>query len=426
MKRKEVYLLLGSMILTSICGASLVSAVEPNHSTVVNHIGYKEGQEEYNVVVPAELNAGGNAGTVTLTGTWKSTHTVNVTAPEEIIMTNNIDGEEQSVVVNFDDIHQTGNNNSGIEVSKDISVNELTGAIFGEWTGLIVYNVNVTDVDGAEQHVHEWNTEYTIDREATCDENGSKSIHCKGCNETKDSQTIESSGHNYTNDVCDNCGAEVEYVSFTLTADNYREAGMTSLSGNVVIPETFTKDGVKYKVETIGSRTFKNCTGMTSVLIPDTVKTIEMEAFSGCTGLTRVELPNSVETLSIDVFEMCTNLESIVIPDSVTSIGQYTFNHCEKLKSVTLPKNLTRIPFGLFQYCTSLTSFTIPANVTVIAEDAFQQCPALTKITFEDTSTWYLGHSDGDTATKISVTNSSTNATNLVTTYHDYYWSKAD
>lgn len=425
MKRKELCLLLGSMILTSMYGASLVSATE-QHSTNVKHIGSKEGQEEYSVTVPAELNAGGESGVVKIEGNWKSTNTVNVTAPEEIIMTNSIDGEEQSVVINFDDIHQVGDNNSSIEVSKEISVNELTGAIFGEWTGTIVYSVTVTDSTGSEQHVHEWDTEYIVDQEATCDVDGSESIHCKGCSETKDSQVIAASGHSYVNDICDDCGAEVEYVSFTLTADNYTETGMTSLSGNVVIPGTFTKDGVKYKVESIGPLTFKNCTEMTSVLIPDTIKYIKWEAFKGCTGLTRVELPDSVETLSIDVFVNCTNLESIVIPDSVTSIGQYTFAGCEKLNNVTLPKNLTKISFGLFQNCTSLTSFTIPANVTVIAEDAFQECTALTKITFEDTSTWYLGHSDGDTGTEISVTNSSTNATNLVTTYHDYYWSKAD
>lgn len=46
-------------------------------------------------------------------------------------------------------------------------------------------------------HTHEWNTDYTIDKEPTCTENGVKSIHCKTCNETKNSMSIPATGHLY-------------------------------------------------------------------------------------------------------------------------------------------------------------------------------------------------------------------------------------
>lgn len=41
---------------------------------------------------------------------------------------------------------------------------------------------------------HEWETEYTVDKEATATEDGSKSIHCKNCDAKKDVQVIPATG----------------------------------------------------------------------------------------------------------------------------------------------------------------------------------------------------------------------------------------
>lgn len=42
---------------------------------------------------------------------------------------------------------------------------------------------------------HVWNTDYTVDKQPTCTETGSKSIHCRNCREVKDVKAIEASGH---------------------------------------------------------------------------------------------------------------------------------------------------------------------------------------------------------------------------------------
>ena len=44
--------------------------------------------------------------------------------------------------------------------------------------------------------VHSWESDYTIDKEATCTEDGSQSIHCSRCDAVKDSQVIPK-GHKY-------------------------------------------------------------------------------------------------------------------------------------------------------------------------------------------------------------------------------------
>ncbi len=39
--------------------------------------------------------------------------------------------------------------------------------------------------------------DYTVDKEATCTEAGSKSIHCKNCDAVKESKVIETLGHEF-------------------------------------------------------------------------------------------------------------------------------------------------------------------------------------------------------------------------------------
>ena len=58
---------------------------------------------------------------------------------------------------------------------------------------------------------HTYSTEWTIDKEATCEETGEKSHHCTECGERADITTIEALGHNYqikntTEAVCEKGG----------------------------------------------------------------------------------------------------------------------------------------------------------------------------------------------------------------------------
>lgn len=61
---------------------------------------------------------------------------------------------------------------------------------------------DVTDIGALG---HDWEEEYTVDKEATCTEEGSKSIHCKNCDVTKDSTVIPATGHKYVHGVCMIC-----------------------------------------------------------------------------------------------------------------------------------------------------------------------------------------------------------------------------
>ena len=136
----------------------------------------------------------------------------------------------------------------------------------------------------------------------------------------------------------------------------------------------------------IGDEAFYNCSGLTSITIPDSVTSIESRAFRGCSSLTSIVVPDSVTSIGYQAFAK-TNLTSIVIPDSVTSIGYQAFGSCTNLTSIVIPDSVTSIGYQAFGNCTNLTSIVIPDSVTSIGEGAFQYCSSLTSIVISDSVT---------------------------------------
>ena len=189
-------------------------------------------------------------------------------------------------------------------------------------------------------------------------------------------------------------------------------------SGDVVIPASVDYNNLTYSVTSIGSSAFYECTGLTSIDIPESVVTIGEFAFYG-SGLSSVVFPDHMNIISEGAFSLCSNLKFVTIPPSVTIIGDAAFAGCtalervnisdlaawcniefanphmdfypnapfddlplylngEPVSEIVIPEALGEIKGASFYNCKSLTSVYIPDNsVSYIARFAFGHCDNL-------------------------------------------------
>lgn len=214
------------------------------------------------------------------------------------------------------------------------------------------------------------------------------------------------------------------------------------IKGRLDIPGTASDGTNEYTVKYIAPYAFSGYTGMTSVLLPNTVVRIGAWAFSGCSALDYVWINESVEEVGDHAFYSCKAIGVIYIPASVKSIGEYVFlssnnlaainvdesntwyssadgvlvnketgvlikcpegkmgdmvlpssitgiglgsvEFCEKLTSITVPNSVKEIPQGFAQHCEKLQTVSLPASIEKIGSFPFMECPAMYEINVEE------------------------------------------
>ena len=176
-----------------------------------------------------------------------------------------------------------------------------------------------------------------------------------------------------------NLDAANKTATVTFQGDNY-DSYNNEYSGDVVIPETVTYNGITYSVTSLGWACFTYCSSLTSITIPNSVTSVGEYCFSACRSLTSITIPNSVTSLGKCCFSYCSSLTSITIPNSVTSLEYGCFADCSSLTSITIPNSVTSVGEYCFYGCSGLTSITIPNSVTSLGDCCFENCSSLTSI----------------------------------------------
>lgn len=137
----------------------------------------------------------------------------------------------------------------------------------------------------------------------------------------------------------------------------------------------------------IGSSIFEGCSSLETVKPERQYKSDSCRSILFCDQLKEIKLPKSLIELSPNelyrngAFQECTSLTEIELPGTLKIIGDRAFQHTG-LTSITIPESVTEIGGGALSYCQSLESAILPEGLKILHDGLFAYCQALKSIKF--------------------------------------------
>ena len=155
----------------------------------------------------------------------------------------------------------------------------------------------------------------------------------------------------------------------------------TCTDTDVHIPSTI--DG--YTITAIGNRAFSECTAITSINIPKTVKTIGLRAFYGCTGITEITIPSSVTSIGTQIFYKASNLHTVYYNSTYYSADNPFLN----LDHITKIVFGGSVPSNMLKDHTAVKEIEVLSVYGAVGDAAFSGCSSLESITLPYASSPY-------------------------------------
>ena len=307
---------------------------------------------------------------------------------------------------------------------KEIEI-PATGHIYGEWE-TVLHSTCMTNgsqikkctcgdmvTESLEILEHNYSSEWSVDKEATCTEDGSKSHHCmnENCTEKADITVISAKGHDYSDwtitkyasckeigsrekscacgdvfsediplrdctfsdvwtiDKAATCLEDGSKSYHCLVCDNKEEVTVISATGHNYLleneldvhPHTTTHICSFCQDTVIEDHVISDCLECNFTITAVDSSSYKLVSYIGAE--TDVVIPatykeNTVTTISNGCFKGNTSIKSVDIADGINLIGSLAFMNCTSLKKVIIPASVTSIGTQAFYgftgtiYCT--------------------------------------------------------------------------
>ena len=134
-------------------------------------------------------------------------------------------------------------------------------------------------------------------------------------------------------------------------------------------------------ITTVGQNAFYFCRGITKVNLPTSLKRINWQAFRGTTNLKSISLPKGLEVLGERAFN-ASGITSIVIPGTVKTVGALAFFQ-SYIEKATIEDGVEILDSAAFRSC-GLKEITIPGSVKEIKDSCFSEIWGLSKVTINN------------------------------------------
>lgn len=121
-------------------------------------------------------------------------------------------------------------------------------------------------------------------------------------------------------------------VAVTCKGDSY-DAYADEYAGAVVVPDNITYRGINYTVEQIDNEAFRDCSKMTSIIIPPSVWHVGIGAFSGCSGLKEIHISDLSAWCELSFYDVADDSG-----DSPLNYADGLYLNGELVKDFVVPK----------------------------------------------------------------------------------------
>ena len=173
--------------------------------------------------------------------------------------------------------------------------------------------------------------------------------------------------------------------------------GVTKITPSLFRKTTITKLTIPTSVTVIGAHAFRDCSSLSSVTFTATSKvdSIATYAFANCSALTTLDIPSSVRIIETYAFNGCSALTNIDFNNAtkLKTIGNYAFQGTTDLTTLSLRGATSLVTIGTNAFNVTSANTTaksylyLPASLRTIGANAFNNRTGLEGIVIMNTNT---------------------------------------